>query len=148
MTQDVFRHRHLLVVEDEYLIAESLCFDLVRAGATVVGPAGSAADALTLLRTVSRIDAAVLDLNLGGEIGFAVADALQARGIPFVFTTGYDEDWLQARYPIIPRCEKPFELAALAASLKTALARAAARQLTAQRRVGPSGKPASRSPWA
>ena len=148
MTREVFRNRHVLIVEDEYIIAESLCSDLTNAGTTIVGPAGSTAEALALIQTVSRIDAAVLDLNLGGQLASAVADALRARGIPFVFTTGYDEDWLQAHYPNTPRCEKPFELATLAATLETALAQWTPKEPAAQRRTGPSGKPASRSPRA
>ena len=102
------RGRHLLVVEDEYMIAMDIAHTLEELGAEVVGPAGSVADALLLVQDEdSRIDAAVLDINLRDERVFPVAEALIARGVPFVFATGYDASVIPSAYAAAPRCEKP-----------------------------------------
>jgi CheY-like chemotaxis protein len=82
--------RRILIVEDEYIIAADLAQLLEGLGVTVIGPVGSVADALALLAGEPAIDAAVLDVTLGTEKIFPVADALRARGVPFVFATGYD----------------------------------------------------------
>src|SRR4051812_4006341 len=100
----------LLVVEDEYLIAADLAASLVSLGFEVVGPVGSVAEALMLLEIdVDRLDGAVLDINLRDEPVFPVADLLKARGIPFVFTTGYDAIVVPNAYDNVPRCEKPVD---------------------------------------
>lgn len=109
--------RRILLVEDEYFIAD----DLVRAfeadGATLVGPVSSIDDALDLIGGTDRVDGAVLDINLRGEMAYPVADALSARGVPFVFATGYDAAAIPPRYAHVPRCEKPVEAARIAAAL-------------------------------
>jgi CheY-like chemotaxis protein len=100
--------RRILVVEDEYFIAEELREALDRLGATVVGPVPTGEKALALLKS-EPIDMAVLDINLRGEMSFAVADALEERGIPFVFATGYDHTAVPERYRDIPHWAKPFD---------------------------------------
>ncbi len=112
----------VLVVEDEYLLALDAEQMLVDAGAQVVGPAPSCSQALALVNEAA-IDAAVVDVNLGGEMAFPVIDALLARGVPVVLTTGYDASLLAARYPDVPRCEKPVEAPRLL-SLLAAMAEA------------------------
>ena len=101
--------RRVLAVEDEYFIAEELEDALRKAGATVLGPVSSVDGALALLRSEAPPEAAVLDVNLCGEMVYPVADLLTARGVPFVFTTGYDQTVLPARYAAVRRLEKPFE---------------------------------------
>jgi CheY-like chemotaxis protein len=102
--------RRLLVVEDDYLIAADLANSLEELGIDVVGPAGSVEDALDLVeRQGERLDAAVLDINLREERVYPVANALAARGIPFVFTTGYDAVAIPEAYASAPRCEKPVD---------------------------------------
>src|SRR5690242_12307025 len=78
----------LLVVEDEMLIAMTIEDVLSDLGCTVVGPASSVAKAMDLLGK-EEIDGAILDLNLKGEQAIPVAQALQDRGTPFFFLTGY-----------------------------------------------------------
>lgn len=99
--------RHILVVEDEFFLVVELERELESAGARVVGPAPSVAQALALIASEPVIDAAVVDVNLGGEPAYPVADACLARGVPFLFATGYGDGDLDARYPHVPRCEKP-----------------------------------------
>lgn len=102
--------RRLLVVEDEYMIAVELAHALEEMGAEVIGPAGSVEDALDLLGDDDgRLDAAVLDVNLRDERVYPVADALRARGVPFVFATGYDAGAIPPAYAATPRCEKPVD---------------------------------------
>lgn len=108
--------RHILVVEDLYFVADDMAAALRDAGATVVGPARDARVAQSLLGA-ERVDAAVLDINLHGEAAYAVADALLARGTPFVFATGYGIDSIPAAYRGVPLWEKPVDAAALIRSL-------------------------------
>ncbi|MGI4765366.1 MAG: response regulator [Janthinobacterium lividum] len=108
--------RRVLVVEDDYFIAKGLVRHLRAAGVEVVGPAATVADALDLVRA-GPLDGAVLDINLQGELAFAVADALVERGVPFVFTTGYSADVIPERYTGIVRCEKPVDPGVLTTAL-------------------------------
>ncbi|MGF1627658.1 MAG: response regulator [Alphaproteobacteria bacterium] len=106
--------KRLLVVEDEYLVATDLACALEAMGVMVVGPAGTVEDALDLVESDGgRLDGAVLDINLRGERVYPVADALTARGVPFVFATGYDMATVPETYAQVPRCEKPVDRARL-----------------------------------
>jgi len=80
--------RRVLVVEDSFMTARSIVRLLEDLGVKVVGPASSVQKAMVLLDT-TRIDAAVLDINLGNETVEAVAQRLDAEGVPFVFVSGY-----------------------------------------------------------
>ena len=99
--------RRVLVAEDEYMIAEEIATTLGDAGAVVLGPVPGVAEALRLLAAESRIDAALLDVNLGGEAIWPVVNALLARGVPVVLASGYDASAIPATYAGLPRCEKP-----------------------------------------
>jgi CheY-like chemotaxis protein len=106
--------RCLLVVEDEYLIAADLTASLESLGVEVIGPAASVEEALGLVATDgNRLAGAVLDINLRNERVFPVADVLTARGVPFIFTTGYDGAAVPAHYTGAPRCQKPVDNAQL-----------------------------------
>ena len=85
------RGRRLLVVEDNYIVAADITLALEERGVEVIGPAGSVGVALKLIAEQNPIDGAVLDVDLRGQRVYPVADALRDAGIPFVFTTGYDE---------------------------------------------------------
>lgn len=123
MTEVSLDGTSILIVEDEYFLAEDLRDDLTRAGAKVLQPVGNIDRARDVVRSGERIDAAVLDINLDGEMVFPIADALRERGIPFVFATGYDRSVLPERFLDTPRVEKPFKSDRLAAVLKPLLAR-------------------------
>jgi DNA-binding response OmpR family regulator len=101
-------HR-ILVVEDEYFIADDLSRALQRQGAEVIGPVPDLAAGLVLAEH-EQLDGAVLDVNLGGDMSYPIADALGARGVPFLFTTGYDDWALTSDYRGICRIEKPFDI--------------------------------------
>src|SRR5215218_5300113 len=111
--------RHILIVEDEYMIAADLAQSLEDLGVSVLGPSRSVADALGIIHSAPLLDAAVLDVDLGIEKVFPVADTLRQKGVPFVFATGYD-DWLMpSMYEAVPRFEKPVDTCALARALSS-----------------------------
>lgn len=109
MAEQKLQGCRVLVVEDEYLLADDLSHALADVGVHVLGPVASVEDGLTLIGSESSIDAAVLDVNLRGDMVFPVADELRSRGIPFAFATGYDEWALPERFVDAPRVEKPFK---------------------------------------
>lgn len=115
--------RRVLVVEDEYLAAEDLRQELESMGLEVLGPVASVGRALILLETSLAPDAAILDINLGEETVYPLADRLQEQGIPFIFATGYDERAIPAAYAQVPRCEKPFGTGKCLRLLRDALGR-------------------------
>jgi CheY-like chemotaxis protein len=81
-------HHRILVVEDEMLVLMNIEMALEDLGCSKVHAASTVAEALVLLE-IHPFDAALLDVNLGGETSFPIADALIKRGIPFAFATGY-----------------------------------------------------------
>ena len=113
----------ILVVEDNYLLATELELFLQDQGAVVLGPVGSVQEGLAVVaRDGSRIDAAVLDINVRNERAFAVADALAARHVPVVFCTGYDHLLLGQPYVSAPSVGKPIDYDRLARLLSAAVA--------------------------
>ena len=112
------RGRRVLVVEDEYILAEDLRQELEDQGAEVMGPVPSVAEALDLLQQGPAPDIAVLDVNLQGERVYPVADALRSRAIPFIFATGYDAWSIPPAYADVPRAEKPLALRELTQAMR------------------------------
>jgi CheY-like chemotaxis protein len=104
--------RRILIVEDDMLIRLTLEDMLVDLGCESVS-AGTIEQALGLIDT-QTFDAATLDVNLGGISGYPVADALAARGVPFVFSTGYGAHFLRGGYEKRPILKKPFAYQELA----------------------------------
>jgi len=101
--------RVVLVVEDNYLIADHVCSVLEREACTVLGPAPRLAPALELARGAESLDGAVLDINLDGETCFPVARALAERSVPFVFLTGYERAIIPAEFSAIQVLTKPID---------------------------------------
>ena len=99
--------RRLLVVEDDFLIADDLRDELTGAGAEVLGPVPTVSRALEIIGSEPSLDGAVLDVNLGGEKVFPLVDILRKRDVPCVFVTGYDRRAIPVAYSDIPICEKP-----------------------------------------
>jgi DNA-binding response OmpR family regulator len=90
---DRFHGRKVLIVEDEYMLADDLGRFLAAHGAEVIGPAKTL-EAGMLLASASALDCAVLDVNLRGESVLDLARLLDVKGVPIVFTTGYDQEVL------------------------------------------------------
>jgi CheY-like chemotaxis protein len=117
MTDSPLSGRRVLVIEDEMIVAMLLEDMLADLGCTVLGPAARVDQALTIIAAARSLDAAVLDVNLNGQKSYPVADALVARGVPFLFTTGYRRDSVMNGYRSFPQLEKPFKLSELADAL-------------------------------
>lgn len=98
----------VLVVEDESLVLFNLEDTLTEMGCIIVGPAMRLAQALEIAKAAESVDVAVLDVNLGGQPVFPVAEALQARGVPIVFATGYGREGLPEEWRTHPVLIKPY----------------------------------------
>jgi two-component sensor histidine kinase len=117
--------RRVLLVEDEALVALELAQVLAGAGHEVVGPAGSVRQALSLLKDVS-CDAAVLDVQLGGETAEAIAVQLAREGTPFLILSGYDRSQLPNAFQSARLLPKPVRREALLAEVEGCLAHSGA----------------------
>lgn len=113
--------RNVLIVEDESLVAMLLETILEDMGCTTVGPASSVEEGLALIEGGTALDAALLDVNVAGVKIFPIAEALAARDVPFVFSTGYGEGGLPDEWKGRPTLQKPFSEAAVQNALMTAL---------------------------
>lgn len=116
----VLEGARVLIVEDEFIVAALLEDTLQAFGCEVIGPASRVDDALAMLEH-EQIDAAVLDVNLAGEQVFPVADALERRGIPFVFSTAYGFRGVVEAHRQHEILQKPYELRALQRALESSL---------------------------
>lgn len=114
--------RRVLVVEDEPLIGLMLAEFLQESGAIVAGPAASVGDGLALIGA-GGIDCGILDVNLAGQPVDPLASDLAARGVPFVFATGYGRA-PQGTWDGVPVVEKPYSFDDLLAVLTRLLQRA------------------------
>ncbi len=100
--------KRILIVEDEGLVAMLLEDMLADLGHLVAGVARDTREARMVLTSQPRPDAAILDVNLDGELSYPIADVLQAQGIPFVFSTGYGRRGIDEGYSNCLVLQKPF----------------------------------------
>jgi PAS domain S-box-containing protein len=107
----------ILIVEDEPLVAMMLSGFLDQLNCTAVGPCTTPFEALSLLRE-SAVDGALLDVNLGGETVYPVADALARIQVPFAFLTGYGGESIEPRFANVARLDKPVGLGQLSATVR------------------------------
>lgn len=115
---DDLRGVRILIVEDEYYLADDLAGALKQRGADVVGPVGTVEEASRLVDG-DGFDCAILDMNLRGDMAFPVADRLTDAGIPFVIATGYNSASLPDRFMGLPRVEKPYDPQDVASIVRT-----------------------------
>ncbi len=106
MTKTTLSGRRVLVVEDEYFIATDIVRGLSQAGAIIVGPVATLSD--TMLR-IERggLDFAILNIRLQDGLVFPAADRLRLDCIPFLFLTGYDQNFIPGRFSSVRLCQKP-----------------------------------------
>ncbi len=125
MTENGSGMRRVLIVEDDVMIRmliEDMLGDL---GFAVAAEASKVHEALAAVDSTA-FDVAILDVNLSGETTGPVAEALAARGTPFVFATGYGEHGLPDQFRDRPLLKKPFQIESLKRMLEAALAGAKA----------------------
>ena len=108
--------RRALLVEDEVLVAMYVEDALTDLGYTVAAVATNLAQALVIARD-GLFDFAVLDINLGGEKSFPVAELLRSRQIPFLFVSGYASGGITEEYRNEIRLRKPFRTPDLAKAI-------------------------------
>jgi DNA-binding response OmpR family regulator len=113
--------RRLLLVEDELMVAMALEDALAEAGLVIVGPVARVSRAVALAKE-QPVDVALLDINLAGERVFPVADVLAAKGVPFLFLTGYSKTSLPSEYSSRPVLSKPCDMRMLLAEIGRVLA--------------------------
>ncbi len=110
----------ILVVEDEMLLLMTIETVLADLGYSAISCAANVTEALALVGQ-RRFDAALLDVNLGGEASYPVADALARLGIPFVFATGYRDYGGRIDFADRPKLKKPYSTADLETAFKRLL---------------------------
>jgi CheY-like chemotaxis protein len=104
-----FVGRRVLVVEDEFLVSLLTIDVLESVGCEIVGPASRIAEATQLAQS-ELLDAAVLDVNVGGELIWPVAEELQRRGAPFLFLSATNQlTVFPPPFAAVPRLNKPME---------------------------------------
>jgi CheY-like chemotaxis protein len=99
----------VLVVEDDYFLANDLEKTLGSCGVKIVGPIANLGEAQDQVRR-GGFDVAVIDINLSGEFAWSIADELMREKIPFGFVTGYGADAILERFRHIVRWEKPYDV--------------------------------------
>ncbi len=107
----------VLLVEDEMMVAllvESMLIDL---GHEVIGPVGRLDRAVAMAER-EIIDFAIIDVNINGGKAYPVAAALSARGIPFIFATGYGRAGLAAPFQDRPALQKPYRFEDMRAAIE------------------------------
>src|SRR5437868_4042469 len=90
--------RRILVVEDEYYLADDIVQALTELGARIVGPYGDLDEATGIVDGDVAIDAAIMDINLRNQMAFPLARALRSRQVPLIFTTGYDRSSIEPEF--------------------------------------------------
>lgn len=109
MSQEWNAGARILVVEDEYYVADDLRVLLGKAGMEVLGPVPTVGQARDLIGEDDRVDAVLLDINLRGDMAYDLADELRAGRVPFAFVTGYDRSVLPDRFADSPAMSKPLK---------------------------------------
>jgi CheY-like chemotaxis protein len=125
MTASKPRAGSVFLVEDEAMIRMMVAEMLEDLGYVVVAEASDIESAVPLAQS-ARFDVAILDVNVNGKVVTPVAQAIEARRLPFVFVTGYGVQGIPEEFRDRPALQKPFQMATLAGMIEDALGNAAA----------------------
>jgi CheY-like chemotaxis protein len=112
--------RSVLLVEDEVMIRMMVADMLEEVGYTIAAEAGDIDEAIRLVQATD-FDIAILDVNVNGKVITPVAEAVQLRGLPFVFATGYGAQGLPEKFRDRPTIQKPFQIETLARTIESVL---------------------------
>jgi len=123
--REVAKSRSVLVVEDEPLLGMMMSDALTQIGFVILGPYGRLSEAVEAAKTLS-FTVAVLDVSLGGETVYEVADLLTRSGVPYLFVTGYGKESLEPRFAHIRVLRKPVDVESLRIALEEATSQQAA----------------------
>ncbi len=110
----------VLLVEDEVMIRMMVADMLQELGYAIAGEAGDIDEAVRLVQATD-FDIAILDVNVNGKVITPVAEAVQLRGRPFVFATGYGSQGVPAKFRDRPTLQKPFQIETLARAIEATL---------------------------
>jgi CheY-like chemotaxis protein len=116
--------KRVLVVEDEAMIGMLTATMVEELGYAPLGPMTNLADANAVIAR-DNFDVAVIDLNLGGQPAYPLAEALSLKGVPFIFVTGYAPDTIDRRFAHVPLIQKPIPREELATAIARAMRPAA-----------------------
>lgn len=117
----MFAGAKILVVEDNYLLAEVVCDFVTDCGMRPIGPATGLDRGLVYARE-ALLDGAILDINLDGRLSFPICQVLHGRGIPFCFLTAYgDLSLVPQQFRAVPLVSKPFETKEMRLAIETML---------------------------
>ena len=111
--------RRVLVIEDEYFLADDIERALTALGARIVGPFGDLDEATHVVDRDVAIDAAIVDINLRDRVVFPLARVLRSRKVPLVFTTGYDRISIDPEFRDVQLWGKPLNIGAMARELSS-----------------------------
>jgi len=113
--------RRILIVEDSPVVAPFTADVLSDLGCKVVGPAPNMAAARQLIDD-GGFDAALMDIHIRGERVFPLCERLEAKGVPFVLTSGYADWQIPEKWQDRPRLQKPYTIDQVEAALSALLA--------------------------
>jgi len=119
----LLKDTRVLILEDEFLIADDLARAVREAGGSPVGPVNSVQEAGKLVAR-EKLDAAIVDLNLRGQMASEFVEQLAATGLPCLIVSGYADEALPESLAAIPRVEKPISPDSAVRALANELARA------------------------
>lgn len=119
-TKQLIQGKRILIVEDSPVVAPFTADVVEELGCTVVGPAPNIASARQLIEN-ETFDAALMDVHIRGERAFNLCEALDAKGVPFVLTSGYADWQIPEKWQDRPRLQKPYTLVQVEEALNALL---------------------------
>ncbi|TGN55602.1 response regulator [Paracoccus liaowanqingii] len=112
--------RRILVVEDEFILSLHICRLIDDCGGVVVGPAPTLDGGYALLRKKPLPDGGILNIRLGSDTSYPLADDLLAAGVPIIFASSKDRATIPERYGDVPLVAKPIDMVVVAQKLFSA----------------------------
>ena len=117
-SSDILKGRRILIIEDSPVVGPFTVDVLEELGCEAVGPAPNMAAARELI-DAEAFDAALMDIHIRGERVFALCEVLEARGVPFVLTSGYADWTMPDKWEDRPRLQKPYTIADVGEALES-----------------------------